>query len=177
VRVVAGDARGRRLTAKLPAHVRPTKDRVREAVFSALSSRGAIKGAAVADLYCGSGAMGIEALSRGAASCTFVDDDPACLAAAKANLAAVGLEDRDATFVRAHLPRWQPRSRIDLLLCDPPYGTLDARAVLDAVDADLVVFETEQPFEHPAGWDVSLERRYGGTLVTMLLRPSDDGRP
>jgi 16S rRNA (guanine966-N2)-methyltransferase len=174
VRVVAGEAKGRRLAARLPAHVRPTTDLVREAVFSSLTSRVGVDGAVVADLYCGSGALGIEALSRGAASCTFVDDDPACLAAAKANLDAVGLGDREATFVRARLPGWRPRSRVDIVLCDPPYGELDVAALLDGLDAAVVVLESDRPVAVPEGWEMSTERRYGGTLVTMLLDASDD---
>jgi 16S rRNA (guanine966-N2)-methyltransferase len=174
VRVVAGLARGRRLTAKLPAHVRPTTDLVREAIFSALTARGVLRDAVVADLYCGSGAMGIEALSRGAASCTFVDDDPACLAAARANLASVGLEDAAARFVRASLPRWRPSAHVDVALYDPPYGELDVAALLEGLDAALVVLESDRDVSAPQGWEASVGRRYGGTLVTML-QPTTSG--
>src|SRR5271154_248364 len=86
MRVVGGIARGRPLRAKLPNDVRPTTDMAREAIFSMLESRGGLVDLVVADLYCGSGAMGIEALSRGAAKVYFVDDDPACLAGVKLNL-------------------------------------------------------------------------------------------
>jgi 16S rRNA (guanine966-N2)-methyltransferase len=168
VRVVAGVARGRRLRAKLPAHVRPTTDLVREAVFSMLQSRRVLDGAVVWDLYCGSGAMGIEALSRGAAACTFVDDDPACIAASRQNLAAVGLADLDATFTRARLPRGRPRGSVDVVLCDPPYGAFDLDALLEGLDAAIVVVESDHELEAPSGWEVTIERRYGGTLVTML---------
>jgi 16S rRNA (guanine966-N2)-methyltransferase len=174
VRVVAGEARGRRLTAKLPAHVRPTTDLVREAVFSSLAARVGLDGATAADLYCGSGAMGIEALSRGASSCTFVDDDPACVAAARANLEAVGLADHDATFVRARLPAWRPSVRLDVVFCDPPYGELDVAALLDGLEAGVVVLETDRDVEAPKGWETSGGRRYGGTLITML-KPTSSG--
>ena len=83
MRVIGGTARGRQLKAKLPAAVRPTTDYAREAIFSMLESRGGLNDLVVADLYSGSGAMGIEALSRGAAKVYFIDTDPACLAAAK----------------------------------------------------------------------------------------------
>jgi 16S rRNA (guanine966-N2)-methyltransferase len=169
VRVVAGESRGRRLTAKLPAHVRPTTDLVREAVFSSLEARIGLHGAVVCDLYCGSGAMGIEALSRGASSCTFVDDDTACLDAARRNLDAVGLADRGETFVRARLPGWRSTRRFDLVLCDPPYGDLDVAALLDGLDAEVVVLETDREIEVPDGWETSVGRRYGGTLISMLL--------
>ncbi len=168
MRVVGGLAGGRRLTARVPGHVRPTTDLVREATFNALASRVALGGASVLDLYCGTGALGIEALSRGAASCTFVDEDAACLAAVRANLAAVGLGDAGASLVRATLPRWRPAARVDLALCDPPYGALDAAALCDGLDAGLVVIESDEPFETPHGWEATFERRYGGTLVTML---------
>jgi 16S rRNA (guanine966-N2)-methyltransferase len=149
--------------------VRPTTDLVREAVFSSLTARVALAGAVVADLYCGSGAMGIEALSRGAASCTFVDTDPACLAAARANLEAVGLSGRTATFVRARLPGWRPKAHLDVALCDPPYGELDLDAHLDGLDADVVVLESDRDVGVPEGWEASMGRRYGGTLITMLM--------
>ena len=174
VRVVAGKARGRRLTARLPAHVRPTTDRVKEAVFSSLAARVGLVDAVVCDLYCGSGAMGIEALSRGAAACTFVDDDPACVEAARRNLELTGLDASTATFVRASLPRWRPASRVDLVLCDPPYGELDVAALLKGLDAAVVVLETDRDVVVPEGWEVPVTHRYGGTLVTMLT-PSSGG--
>lgn len=96
MRVVAGAARGRKLTAPPGAVTRPTPDRVREAVFNSLNSLGVLPGCRVLDLYAGTGAMGIEALSRGAASAVFVERDPDALAALRANLAATGLEDRAA---------------------------------------------------------------------------------
>jgi 16S rRNA (guanine966-N2)-methyltransferase len=176
VRVVAGEARGRRLKAKLPAHVRPTTDRVKEAVFSSLESRVGVGDAVVVDLYCGSGALGIEALSRGAASCTFVDDDPKCLAAARENLESVGLGSQAATFTRAHLPGWRSRGHVDVVLCDPPYGAVDVDALLDGLEAGIVVLETDSAVAAPTGWRVTTERRYGGTLVTMLTRSSGDAQ-
>src|ERR1700727_3293639 len=106
MRVIGGRSRGRRLPAKLPPSVRPTSDRVREAIFDILGSRGGVEGLAVVDLFCGSGALGVEALSRGASSATFVDQDPAALDAVRTNLAAVGLGDEPTTVVRATLPGW-----------------------------------------------------------------------
>ena len=75
MRVIGGRSRGRRLSARLPPTVRPTSDRVRESIFDILGSRGGVEGLRVVDLFCGSGALGVEALSRGAASVTFVDSD------------------------------------------------------------------------------------------------------
>ena len=173
MRVVAGEARGRRLTARLPAHVRPTTDTVREAIFSSLEARVGFRDAVVCDLYCGSGAMGIEALSRGATSCTFVDEDPACLEAARRNLEAVRLAEREVAFVRARLPGWRPTAHVDVVFCDPPYGDVDVAVLLDGLDADLVVLETDREVDAPEGWEASWGRRYGGTLITML-KPTNE---
>jgi 16S rRNA (guanine966-N2)-methyltransferase len=167
VRVIGGVARGRRLKAKLPPTVRPTTDYAREAIFSMLESRGGLRDLVVADLYCGSGAMGIEALSRGAAKVYFIDTDPQCLSAARNNLEPLHLEG-DAVFVRAALPVWTPPDDLDLLLADPPYGPLDLASVLHDVHAERVVVENDRHMEAPEGWSVTKTKRYGTTLVTML---------
>jgi pantetheine-phosphate adenylyltransferase len=125
--VIAGELRGRRLAAPSGTAIRPTSDRVREAIFDILYSQGGVEGAQVVDLFAGSGALGIEALSRGAASVTFVERDPVALAAVRANLASVGLpgaeRDGNATVVRADVDSWvaTTASRYDLALVDPPY--------------------------------------------------------
>jgi 16S rRNA (guanine966-N2)-methyltransferase len=167
-------ARGRRLKAKLPATVRPTTDYAREAIFSMLESRGGLRDLVVADLYCGSGAMGIEALSRGAAKVYFVDTDPQCLSASKVNLEPLELSG-EAIFVRANLPVWTPPGDLDLLLADPPYGPLDLASVLDGVVATRVVVENDRHMDAPEGWNVTKTKRYGTTLVTMLEPSKGDG--
>jgi 16S rRNA (guanine966-N2)-methyltransferase len=169
VRVIGGVARGRPLRAKLPAQVRPTTDFAREAIFSMLESRGGLVDLVVADLYCGSGAMGIEALSRGAAHVYFVDSDPACLEAARQNLASLSLPGR-ATFLRATLPAWTAPGDLDLVLADPPYGPLDLAALLAGVSASRAVIENDREMEAPEGWVVAKAKRYGTTLVTMVER-------
>ena len=128
MRVIGGRSRGRRLAARLPRSVRPTSDRVRESIFDILGSQGGVEGLHVVDLFCGSGALGVEALSRGAASATFVDLDPEALAAVRLNLDAVGLADEPVTLVRASLPGWLEggaAGSFDLALCDPPYDFAD----------------------------------------------------
>jgi len=176
VRVIGGSSRGRRLPARLPAGVRPTSDRVREAIFDILGSMGGVDGAAVADLFCGSGAMGAEALSRGADCVTFVDHDTAALAAVRANLAASGLADRDVTVVRAELPGWLSRAgRFDVAFCDPPYAFGDWATLLSALQADVAIVESASPIEVPPGWEVTKSRRYGGTLVTVARTTPSDG--
>src|SRR5580704_16147860 len=148
MRVIGGRSRGRRLAAKLPKSVRPTSDRVRESIFNILGSQGGVEGLKVVDLFCGSGALGVEALSRGAASSTFVDLNPDALAAVRQNIAAVGLDDEPATLVRAALPGWLASAAagpFDLALCDPPYDFEDWPALLGALQADAVVMESSAP--------------------------------
>ena len=167
MRVIGGSARGRPLKAKVPPSVRPTTDYAREAIFSMLESRGGLLDLVVVDLYCGSGAMGIEAMSRGAAKVYFVDSDVACLAAVRVNLEPLQL-DAEAVFVRATLPVWTPPHDVDLVLADPPYGPLDLASVLHGVLARRVVIENDRHMDAPDGWIVTKTKRYGTTLVTML---------
>jgi 16S rRNA (guanine966-N2)-methyltransferase len=169
VRVIGGRSRGRRLSGRLPAGVRPTADRVREAIFDVLWSMGGVADLGVVDLFCGSGALGVEALSRGAASATFVDHDPAALDAVRTNLRAVGLEHEAATVLRAELPVWLERSGpFDVAFCDPPYTFDQWDLVLGWLRADLAVLESAAEIIVPGGWEVARTRRYGGTLVTVV---------
>ena len=171
MRVIGGRSRGRRLGAKLPSTVRPTSDRVRESIFDILGSQGGVDGLAVVDLFCGSGALGVEALSRGAASATFVDQDPGALAAVRANLENVGLADEPATLVRATLPGWLGAApTFDLALCDPPYDFNRWDDLLGALQADRVVMESAAEIALPDGYMITRARRYGGTLVTVAQR-------
>ncbi len=172
MRVVAGTARGRRLRSPAGRDVRPTSDRVREAVFNALGSLGAVEGATVLDLFAGSGALGVEALSRGAAAATFVDDDPRALAAVRANLDATDLAVR-ATVVRSEALAFLATGPgpFDLALCDPPYRFDRWGEVWAAVPAALVVVESDREVDPPGGWEVLRVRRYGSTVVTFAARP------
>lgn len=176
MRVIGGRSRGRRLAAKLPKTIRPTSDRVRESIFNIIGSRGGVEGLRVVDLFCGSGALGVEALSRGAASVTFVDQDPEALAAVRDNLRAVGLDDQPVALVRALLPGWLESGaaggEFDLALCDPPYDFGDWPALLGALRASTVVAESAETVTVPEGWVVARERRYGGTLITVADRSS-----
>jgi 16S rRNA (guanine966-N2)-methyltransferase len=168
VRVVAGSARGRRLLAPAGPSTRPTADRVREATFNALGSRGAV-GGTVLDLFAGSGALGIEALSRGADAATFVDNDAKAVAVVRANLEATGLAER-ATVVRTDALRFLGGAgRFDLALLDPPYACSDDdwAALLGALDAATVVIESDREVPLPPPWVVLRSKRYGGTVVTI----------
>src|SRR5918999_4707697 len=128
MRVIAGRYGGRRLQAPPGAATRPTSDRVREALFSVLGGR--VDGANVLDLFAGSGALGIEALSRGAAEATFVDSAPAAARAVRANLEALGLEaEVHRADARAFLRAARKGGRqYDLVLIDPPYRRAAALA-------------------------------------------------
>jgi 16S rRNA (guanine(966)-N(2))-methyltransferase RsmD len=174
MRVIGGRSRGRRLGAKLPNTVRPTSDRVRESIFDILGSQGGVDGLAVVDLFCGSGALGVEALSRGAVSATFVDQDPGALAAVRANLDHVGLSDQPATLVRATLPGWLGAApSFDLALCDPPYDFDGWADLLGALQAERVVMESAAEIALPDAYMITRARRYGGTLVTVAQRSTN----
>lgn len=169
MRVVAGELRGRRLAAPAGGATRPTTDKVREAVFNALGSLDVIVDARVADLYAGSGALGIEALSRGAAHCTFVERDRAALAALDDNIAALGLAGRARVRVGDAIVA-APALDVDVVFADPPYGFTDWERLLGAVTADLVVAEAAAAVAPPPGWEQGRVKRYGRTWVTFLHR-------
>jgi len=140
---------------------------VREAVFSSLESMDAVREASVLDLFCGSGALGIEALSRGAVSATFVDDDPAAIAAVRANLASTGLSGGEA--VRADAVRWlDGDAAFDLALVDPPYSFNGWEAVFSRRRAKVVVAESDRDLEIPSPWRIARHKRYGGTVVHLV---------
>lgn len=171
MRVIAGELRGRRLEAPRGDTTRPTADRVREATFNALWSRGAIEGATVLDGFAGSGALGIEALSRGAEHCLFVERDRAALEALRRNLAALGLGPDRATVQPGDLGgvdgRW------DLALLDPPYDFDGWNALLSGLAAGLAVCESRHPIEVPEPWVLVREKAYGGTVVTIMEREQE----
>ncbi|MEI8049916.1 MAG: RsmD family RNA methyltransferase [Actinomycetes bacterium] len=169
MRVISGEARGRNLRAALPEAVRPTTDRVKESIFDILGSFGGVVDLEVVDLFCGSGALGIEALSRGASSVVFVDADPLCLEAARENLAMVGLDPTKARFVRASFPGWTS-GPVDLVLADPPYGLDVASDLLASLDTATLVLESRVAPIVPEGWVSLRQRTYGTTIVTVLNR-------
>ena len=170
MRVVAGEFKGRRLYAPRSAGTRPTADRVREALFSML---GDVSGARVIDLYAGSGALGIEALSRGAETAVFVERDQAALAALRRNLEAVGAH---ADVRRQDVLRFlaRPEGTFDLVFCDPPYDVAPAvaAALTDALPAltgenARIVTESDKrnPLLLPA--PLIVERAYGDTRIAI----------
>jgi 16S rRNA (guanine966-N2)-methyltransferase len=174
MRVIAGQWGGRRLQAPPGDATRPTSDRVREALFSILGDH--VDGARVLDLFAGSGALGIEALSRGAAHATFVDSAPAAIRSLTANLSALGA---DAEVRRADARRFLGAAsangrHYDLVFLDPPYrlaGRLggELAAALPAVLAPGAMVVTESDRRAPLELELELidERRYGDTLIRI----------
>lgn len=179
MRVIAGTWRGRPLVAPKGDATRPTADRTREALFSMLASRlGSFEGLAVADLFAGSGALGIEALSRGAASCLFVEQDRAALDVLKANLSRLDARgDVRATSVMALGAAPAP---LDLVMMDPPYGTGAGAVALDKLarlgwvgPASWVSIETARDEEIVvAGFAIDATRVHGKARLTLLRRDS-----
>jgi 16S rRNA (guanine966-N2)-methyltransferase len=174
LRVSGGEARGRRL--KAPKGIRPTQGMVKQAIFNLVGP--GIEGAQVLDLFAGSGALGIEALSRGAAAVTFVDHQPRGLAILRQNLDVLGLRER-ARIVRADVVRWLEASpdtvkQAGVVLLDPPYddAVLDRTLkVLDrSVESATVVAEHSRRQVMPmlSRLQVDRQRRYGDTMVTVF---------
>ena len=176
MRVISGPWRGRPIVAPKGDATRPTADRTREALFSMLASRvGSFDELAVADLFAGSGALGIEALSRGAATCLFVEQDKAALDALRANLAKLDVAGADvrATSVLALGPAPRP---LDIVMMDPPYGSGAGAVAADKLarlgwigPATWLSIETakNEALDLPQ-FAVDAERSYGKARVTLL---------
>lgn len=177
MRIIAGEWRGRKLIAPRGDITRPTADRTRETLFSMLVSRlGSFEGLAVLDLFAGSGALGLEALSRGAASCLFVEQDGEALRALRTNIEA--LAQRGAATVQAGsvMALGPARSTYDLVLLDPPYGTGAGQVALDRLlrlgwigPQSWVSLETDGKEDVAvAGLATEAERRVGKAKLTLL---------
>ena len=173
MRVVAGELRGRRIEAPPGTGTRPTTDKVREATFNALGSLDVVRDALVVDLYAGSGALGIEALSRGAAHCTFIERDRTAIRTLRENLTSLGLDDR-AKVVPGDAFVFAKGVTADLVLADPPYGFDAWPDLLASVQAPFVVAESGRELPVVDGWTVQRAKRYGRSWVTFLEADADD---
>jgi 16S rRNA (guanine966-N2)-methyltransferase len=171
MRIIAGAFRGHRLEAPPDRHVRPTADRVREAWFSILGDR--VRGAKVLDLFAGSGALGLEALSRGAAEVTFVELSNRSLRVLRANVSALDAFER-AAIHRADALRFVarlPLAAFDVAFADPPYATGQARTLRDVYR--LRPFARILGVEHAATIELEGDdtRRYGNVALTFFHSP------
>ena len=183
MRIVSGRFRGRRLAAlgkgDPAAQLRPTTDRVRESLFSMLTHLDAIDGARVLDVFAGTGALGLEALSRGASHVTFVESGRKALALIRENVALLDIAAEVEIIARDAL-KPGPGTAADLVFLDPPYGRgLGDKALAALVRAGrlapgaLIVWEESAPMAAPPGFAPEDTRRYGDTHVTLLRWPSE----
>jgi 16S rRNA (guanine966-N2)-methyltransferase len=184
MRIIAGRFRGRQLLSPEGAAIRPTSDRGREALFDILEhGEPRLRGAAFLDLFCGSGAVGLEACSCGAATVLLIENDPEALRLAKANLARIGAPPQ-ARLTAGDAARLGPAPQgFDLVFLDPPYRSGLARAALAglrrgwlAPGARIVVeLAAKDGLDLPAGFEIEQERRYGAARF-VFLRSSGDAR-
>lgn len=182
MRIVGGEFRGRRLAAlgkgDAGAHLRPTADRVRESLFSMLMGGrfgDPVEGAVVLDLFAGTGALGLEALSRGADHVTFVDDGRVSQKLLAENIATLGVRDRVRVLRTSALRLPMAERAAGLVFLDPPYGkALGDKALVAAraqgwiADNALIVWEERGPQTAPDGFDLLEHKTYGDTVMTLL---------
>lgn len=185
MRIIGGSARGLHLTpvgiGDAKAHLRPTSDRVRESIFNLLINGGygnPLRDARVLDVFAGTGALGLEALSRGAASAAFLENGAAATALLKRNIALMRVEDRTEILRRdAIKPGLNPGATFDVIFLDPPYGKAMGEAALTSLTPwlspeALVIWEESTKPIPPTGFELLDQRKYGDTLVTILKAPA-----
>lgn len=187
LRIIAGQWRGRKLQAPQGETTRPTADRTRETLFSMLLSRlGTFEGLTAADLFAGSGALGLEALSRGAASCVFVEQDPPAIRALRANIAALRAASECDVRAGSVLALGPAKVPLDLVLLDPPYHSGAGSVALDKLrrlgwigEQTWVSLETAHDEEPKVkGFVVDADRKVGKARLTLLrLAPSPAQSP
>lgn len=185
MRIIGGSARGLHLTpvgvGDAQAHLRPTSDRVRESIFNLLINGGygnPLQNARVLDVFAGTGALGLEALSRGASSATFLENGAAAAPLLKRNIALMRAEDRCEILRRdATKPGLNPGAAFEVIFLDPPYGKAMGELALTALTLwlapeALVIWEESTKPVPPAGFEFLDQRKYGDTLVTILKAPA-----
>lgn len=182
MRIIAGEWRRRQLRAPAGEATRPTADRTRETLFAMLTSRvGSFEGLRVADLFAGSGALGMEALSRGAEHCLFVEQDAAAIKILRDNIAALGAQRRTDVQAGSVLRMAPARAPVDILLLDPPYGTGAGAVALERLarlgwisPASWIALETARAEPAEArGFIIDAERQVGSARITLLRLPEN----
>lgn len=176
MRIVAGKYGGRALSTPKNRDIRPTSDKIRGAVMNALHSRGALEGAQVLDLFCGTGALGLEALSRGAAHCVFVDKSRESLALAQKNAENLGALTECTFLIKEAVRLPEPKEQASLVFIDPPYAqaaqlltkTLAQLQPFLAADAALMLeMDKRTDFMLPAPYVLLNEKNYGDTKILL----------
>lgn len=184
MRIIGGTHRGRALASvgkgDVAAHLRPTSDRVRESLFNVLAGGygDPVTGARVFDIFAGTGALGLEALSRGAESISFIENGRKALSLLRQNIGLCRAEDQVRVFpLDARKPGTNPGAPYDLVFLDPPYGKGLGEAALTAAlaggwiaEGALIVWEESAPITPPEGLRLIEERRYGDTIIRFLER-------
>ncbi|WP_019514864.1 16S rRNA (guanine(966)-N(2))-methyltransferase RsmD [Sphingomonas sp. Mn802worker] len=179
MRIIAGEWRGRALAAPKGDTTRPTADRTREALFSMLASRvGSFDGLSIADLFAGSGALGLEALSRGAASCLFVEQDRAALDSLRANVTALAAGTRATVRAGSVLALGPATAPLDIVMMDPPYASGAGEVAADKLarlgwigPATWLTIETGRgEAVELDGYAIDADRQYGRARLTILRR-------
>jgi 16S rRNA (guanine966-N2)-methyltransferase len=183
VRIIAGDFRGRALASvgkgDAGAHLRPTTDRVRESLFNVLNHQIDFDGLRVLDLFAGTGALGLEALSRGASHVTFVDDGRVAQGLIRKNIDLTRSADR-TQLIRRDATRLgdNPGAPYDLIFLDPPYGKSMGQKAIAALtpgwiaDDALIVWEENAPMQAPDGFQMLDSRKYGDTHISLMTHLS-----
>lgn len=185
MRIISGEAKGRRIEAAEGADIRPTTDRAREAIFNSLFSLGGVESLKVADLFAGTGALGLEALSRGAAHATFVESSAAALKILRSNIADLGCEDRSAVISGDVMSELVSGGQLeqqgfDLAFCDPPYAFDRWDELLSKLNCRILVAESNRKIKLNSCWKCLKNSRYATTFITIAAnraRPSPKKRP
>ena len=184
MRIIAGTWRGRRLLTPKDVRIRPTSDRAREALFDILDhGKPPLRGARFLDLFCGTGAVGVEALSRGAAEVLLVDNDAEALQLAKANIAHLGSPPGIRVMAADATRLGSARTTFDLVFLDPPYRSdLAAPTLATLIDGWLapdalcsVELMASEPFEPPDGFTALDSRKYGKARIEILRWGGESG--
>jgi len=181
MRIIAGEFRDRRLTVPRGEHIRPTTDRVREASFDLLMSRFEVRGISVLDLFAGTGALGLEALSRGAKHATFVESNPLARRCCRENVHSLGVVDVSSILqmdVSSFLDRAAPDS-FKLILADPPYRMDGLVELVSGILRILApqgyfVLEHDRRIDFSAHASLVASRRYGRTVVSVFSKETRD---
>lgn len=176
MRIIAGKAKGKSIEAPKGTQVRPTTDRAREAIFNTLFSLGGVESLAVVDLFAGSGALGLEALSRGASQAVFVENSPVVLKVLRSNIAKLGFQNRSEVIARDVMSeRRFHNTRFDVAFCDPPYNFSQWQELLSGINSRILVAESDRKIELNSQWKCLKIRRYATTVITIAessARPS-----